>query len=91
MKIIKFIICNGCKVWYYDKDGGMIYHREDGPAIEYFKQQHRRKNFKVLCDWYLNGCFVLPVDMPMNVYIAYCKWSLTNPHVIKNGQYLELD
>ncbi len=65
MKIEIRIDLDNTKVWYKMGDW-FYYHREDGPAVicsdgkEYW--------------WYHSRKYYDPKDMPLNLYLAYCRW-----------------
>ncbi len=56
---------NGGKIWHIKGNRG-YYHREDGPA-------------RIFGDgrefwWYYNERYSNIKDMPLNLFLAYCKW-----------------
>ncbi len=58
---------NGDKIWHAE-GFFFLYHREDGPAIEYADGAEA---------WYFNDVYYSrPQDMPLNLFLAYVKWEL---------------
>ncbi len=69
---IEFSINRLCTYWH--KKGASVYwHREDGPARIY---KDGREFW-----YYYDEHYDKPEDMPLNLFLAYCKWEYK-----KNGQ-----
>ncbi len=69
MKIQEYLDGYGNRWWYM----GNVFHREDGPAIIYNNGEEA---------WYLyNKVYNDPKEMPLNLFLAYCKWEYN-----KNGK-----
>ena len=52
---------------YWHKKGDVnYYHREDGPAVIW--------NYRGEAWWYYNTLYKYPVEMPLNLFLAYVKW-----------------
>ena len=59
---------NGNKFWIQNGQ----FHREDGPAV--FENYNESKGYNQV--WYLNDIEYTPEEMPMSLFLAYCKWRL---------------
>ncbi len=64
---------------YHEKSDLRYYHREDGPALIY----DRYVDGKFREFWYYyNKQYLNPKQMPLNLFLAYCKWEY-----MKNAKY----
>ncbi len=65
MEIKMSINSNGTKTWH-NKDDTNYWHREDGPARVLYNGEEYW--------WYYNQLYHDEYVMPLNLFLAYCRW-----------------